>query len=96
MNRQKEIRAEVELMYCLECPRDNCDRLSFDVNTKKDKTKGCMSSMGFIDRTFRYLDSKGVVIKDKRYGMGMDTRGGYTWKDVFFVEPLIETCKKED
>ncbi len=36
------------------------------------------------------LEDKGVVIKDRCYGKGMDTRGGYNWKDVFFVIPLIE------
>ena len=37
-----------------------------------------------------YLHSQDVVIKDIRHGMGMDTRGGYTWRDVFFVIPLIK------
>lgn len=36
------------------------------------------------------LHSQGVVIKDRRYGMGMNTRDGYNWEDVFFVIPLIE------
>ncbi len=42
------------------------------------------------DKARLHLTKWGVVIKDRHYGMGMDTRGGYNWKDTFFVIPLIK------
>ena len=44
----------------------------------------------FIEDLLSYLHSQGVVLKDRYYGMGMDTRGGYNWKKLYFIIPLIE------
>jgi len=43
-----------------------------------------------VKEAIEFLDSEDVVRKDRRYGMDMDTRGGYNWKEVFFVTPLIK------
>ena len=85
--KQEEIRAVIKEVInaytddvCL-YPGKNCEF---------HKGRYCVEDEGAYKCLMKRLGEFGVVIKDRRYGMGMDTRGGYNWKDVFFVKPLIK------